>query len=193
MFRRGVLAGIMASCALVACEGPPPDVPSAVIHFSPETVCQGDAHRTEVTLDGTMSSRHLSLVPLPPEDSAFPDGATVAPLAFRWTLEGDEHVITDGSTTSSLLTVTVAGDRPLHVSLTTTNLVGGTATSLRTLPITVPTTWPARCRADGDCEGGACDVASGACVGTVHCTTDATCDPCFVCEAASSTCVPRSP
>lgn len=203
MNRRGplVLVWVLVPSAwALACGGPPPDTPSAVILFSPETICQGDAHRTTVALDGTMSSRHLALIPLPPEDTAYPDGATVAPLAYQWTLEGDEHTIVSGSLTAPTLSITALGDRPLHVTLTTTNLVGGSATSLRTLPITVPTTWPRHCSSDAACPGGACaliDAAtgdaggSGVCVGTAHCTTDATCDPCFVCDPMQMACVPR--
>lgn len=189
MFRRGLFAFV--SVLLLACGGPPPDTPSAVILLTPETICQGDAMTTPVLLDGTMSSRHLSLVPLPPEDTSYPDGAMVVPLQFAWTLEGDAHVVTRGSLSTSTLTILAAGDRPLHVRLTTTNLAGGTATSLRTLSITLPTRWPTRCTADAACPGGACDTTAGTCVGSVHCTSSATCDPCFVCDATSMTCMPR--
>jgi hypothetical protein len=178
------------ACA-AACGGPPADTPSAVILLTPETVCEGDANATSILLDGRMSSRHLSLVPLPPEDTSYPDGAMPVPLTFAWHLEGDAYQITNGSLTGSTVTVTVAGERPLHVSLTTTNLAGGTATSLRTLPITVPETWPRRCTMDAQCPGGACDVATNACVGTLHCATSANCPPCFVCDATPMTCVPR--
>lgn len=214
MFRRGLIAFV--SVYALACGGPPPDTPSAVILFTPETICQGDAHESDVHIDGTMSSRHLSLVPLAPEDTSYPDGAMVAPLAYAWTLEGDEHTVTEGSLTSSTLTVTAAGDRPLHVTLTTTNLLGGTATSVRSLPITVPTTWtthycaidadcpmstcePASgvcvsshaCMADRACPGSTCDLASGHCVPLAHCVNDAGCDPCFVCNPILMACVPR--
>lgn len=191
MLRRGWLAFV--SVLALACGGPPADTPSAVILITPGTICENDAHATSILLDGTMSSRHLTLVPLPPEDTAYPDGATVAPLAFQWTLEGDAYTIVDGTLTSRQLTVTAAGERPLHVSLTTTNLAGGSATSLRTLPITLPTTWPRRCTSDADCPGGACDLAAMACVGSTHCTSSAGCDPCFVCDATRMACVPRSP
>lgn len=187
MFRRAAI--VFVSAFLLACGGPPPDTPSAVILLTPGTICQGDAQRTSILIDGTMSSRHLALVPLPPEDTSYPDGAMPIALTFAWTLEGDAHTISAGSLTSSTVTVTAAGDRPLHVTLTTTNLAGGTATSLRTLPITVPTVWPTNCTADTDCPGGAC--ASGHCAGTTHCASSATCDPCFTCETIHMTCVPR--
>ncbi len=201
MFRRGSMAFV--SLYALACGGPPADTPSAVILLTPDTICQGDAHRTSVTIDGTMSSRHLSLVPLPPEDTSFdPDGAMAAPIEYAWSLDGDEHTITGGSLTSSTITVTAAGDRPLHISLTTRNRVGGTATSLRTLPITVPTTWPRHCSSDAACPGGACRVddaggadagpSSGTCVGA-HCSADRNCAPCFVCDTTQMTCVPRTP
>jgi hypothetical protein len=181
---------LIGSLAL-ACGGPPADTPSAVILVSPDTVCQGDAHRTRILLDGRMSSRHLTLVPVPPEDTSYPDGAMVTPLTFAWHLDGDEHVVTSGSLTDSALEITVLGERPLHVTLTTTNLAGGSATSLRTLPITLPTDWPRRCTIDAPCPGGACDTAASACVATVHCANDSGCDPCFVCDAATSLCTPR--
>src|SRR4051812_5533057 len=60
---------VLVSLLALACGGPPADTPSAVILFSPDTICEGDAHHATVMLDGTMSSRHLSLVPLPPEDT----------------------------------------------------------------------------------------------------------------------------
>lgn len=161
-----------------------------MILITPETVCENDGFVTTVHLDGRMSSRHLSLVPLPPEDSAFPDGAVVAPLTYAWQLDGDDHHVTRGTLTDSTLDVQVAGARPLHVTLTTTNVAGGSAASLRTLPITLRSHWTF-CRDDSHCPGGACDLATNVCVGTTHCTSDAGCDTCFVCDAATSTCVPR--
>lgn len=185
---------VLGTLAALGCGGPPADTPSAVILLSPGTVCQGDARLTEITLDGTMSSRHLSLVPLPPDDSSLPDGATIAPLAFSWALEGDGYEVASGSLTSPRLTVRADGARPLHVSLTTTNLAGGSATSLRTLPITIaPAPWPASCRADAACAGGSCDVTTRTCVPAMRCARDGDCAPCFVCDLAQSGCVPRSP
>jgi hypothetical protein len=191
MSRRDLLVTALVSCGALACGGPPADTPSAVILLSPESICQGDAYRTPIHLDGTMSSHHLSLVPLPPEDSAYPDGAVVAPLTFAWSLDGDATRITSGTTTSSMLTVTAAGTRPLHISLTTTNLVGGSATSLRTLSITLPTPWPSFCSDDGMCPGGSC--VGTHCEGSVTCSMSTPCaNPCFVCDATSSVCVPRA-
>lgn len=190
----GTLVITMVIAFALGCGGPPADTPSAVILLSPGTVCEGDARRTEITLDGTMSSRHLSLVPLPPEDTSFPDGAMVAPLTYTWTLEGDGYEVASGSLSAPRLTVRADGARPLHVSLTTTNLAGGSATSLRTLPITVaPAPWPATCRGDGACAGGTCDTSTRTCVPTMRCARDTDCDPCFVCDAAQGGCVPRSP
>lgn len=189
MLRGGVLAFV--SAFVLACGGPPPDTPSAVIALSPATICEGDAHRTEITIDGRSSSRHLSLVPLPPEDASSAMGDAGPSLLFAWSISGAEHTITDGTLSSDLLHVTSAGDRPLHVQLTVTNRVGGTATSLRTVSITSPTRWGS-CSADSACEGGRCDVATHTCVPTETCHTDADCAPCFVCDATAGGCVPRT-
>ena len=88
----------------------------------------GDGHATTVTFSGARSSDHLSLMPSPP-------GPDEPPLEFLWVLEGAEHVVVGGGLTVSEISVTTAGDRPLHAELTVVDAEGAEATSLRTLAI----------------------------------------------------------
>ncbi len=174
---------VLVSLLLLACGGPPPDPPSAVVALSPATLCEGDAHHTEVLLDGSNSSVHLTLVPVAPD----PDEA---PLRFAWTLSGAAAVITAGTLTSDALAVTSPGDRPLHVALTVTNGAGGTATTLRTVSIT-----PAvreRCTADSDCTSGVCAVEVASCIPNHSCDDDGDCEACFACDVPTSRCLPRT-
>jgi hypothetical protein len=169
---------------LVACGGPPPDPPSAVVSLSPATICEGDAHHTEILLDGTDSSVHLTLVPVAPD----PDEP---PLRFAWTITGAAYEISAGTHTSDLLAVTSAGDRPLHASLTVTNGAGGTATTLRTVSITAVDV--ERCSArDPSCASGVCAIDVGACIPDHACDDDGDCETCFACDTAMSRCVPRT-
>ena len=174
---------LFVSFLLLARGGPPPDPPSAVVSLSPATICEGDGHHTEVLLDGSMSSVHLTLVPVMPAPGE-------APLQFSWSLSGATPVITAGTLTSDALAVTTAGDRPLHVTLTVTNGVGGTATTLRTISITPLTR--TRCSLDADCAPGVCAVDLRTCIPDHSCSSDDDCEPCFSCEAASSRCLPRT-
>ncbi|MBX3268783.1 MAG: hypothetical protein KF729_00895 [Sandaracinaceae bacterium] len=119
--------GAVLGCAL-GCAGPPPHPPTAVIDVSPATLCAGDDYRTVLSISGARSSADLSLLPAPPEPGA-------APLAFAWALEGAAHVVVAGSRSAPQLSVTSAGDRPLHVVLTVRDDEGGEATSLRTVAL----------------------------------------------------------
>lgn len=124
---RLVRAGI-AALLLVGCVGPPVEVPSAVVDVSPTSIPACDGFATPITIDGSRSSGHLQLVPSTDD----------TPLAFRWTIDGAEHVIDEGAVDAPVLVVRSAGDRPLHVTLTVDDHEGGVATSTRTIAITLP-------------------------------------------------------
>lgn len=119
---------VSIALACCGCAAPPAHPPTAVIDVSPEVICVGDDHATTVTFSGARSSDHLSLMPSPP-------GPDEPPLEFRWALEGAQHVVVGGDLTSPEISVTTAGDRPLHAELTVVDAEGGVATSLRSLAI----------------------------------------------------------
>ena len=122
---RGPAAAALLA-TMVACGAPPPAPPTAVIDVTPRAICEGDAFATEVTLSGRRSSARLSLVPDPGD----------TPLAYRWQLSGAEHVVVGGALDAPALTVRVAGDRPLHATLTVRDPEGGgEATSIETLGV----------------------------------------------------------
>ncbi len=112
------------------CAGPPAHPPTAVIDIEPAVICAGDGYRTTVTFSGARSSDQLSLMPSPP-------GPEDAPLQFFWALEGAPHVVVNGAPSSAEISVTTAGDRPLHAELTVVDADGGEAMSLRSLAIEV--------------------------------------------------------
>lgn len=179
--RPGIAALALALGALgaLACIGPPPPVPSAVIRIDPGSVCEGDAFTTDVVLDGTSSMSRLTLVPAPID----PDEP---PLLFAWRLDGAEHVVVEGTLDGPRIVARTAGDRPLHASLTVTNGDGASATTVRTVSITRPER--TICDRDDQClEGERCHERS--CVPDHPCGEDAECEPCFVCD--EGTCAPR--
>ena len=125
--RWGVGAALWALVA--SCGAPPPPSPSAVIHADPEAVPEGDGFATPIRLDANDSQPRLTLVPTPPDPGA-------PPLAVEWSFAGAARRIVEGSRDSAELTVTTAGDRPLHVTLTVRNAEGGVATALESIAIT---------------------------------------------------------
>ncbi len=170
--------------ATLGCAGPGPDTPSAVIELLPETICEGDAHATEVLLDGRASSSHLALVPVPPEPGD-------SPLRFAWSLSGAEHRVVSGALDADRLVITSAGDRPLHVELAVTNGAGGVARHLRTLSITRPLV--TACAGAGECAvDETCASDLGVCIAAHDCRSDADCETCTSCDVARARCVPRA-
>ena len=119
----------------VACSGPPPTPPSAIVNVSPSSVCVGDAFKTPIHLDGSSSSPRLTLVYTRPDPDA---GA----LKYLWTLSGDDIQVDDGSKDSDgsldfdSVNLKMAGQRPLHVTLTVTNAAMGVTVTDVTIPIT---------------------------------------------------------
>lgn len=174
---RGGCAGGIA-LALVACAGPPPSPPTAVVDLRPGAICAGDDYATPIVISGARSSSALSLVPAPPDPGA-------APLTYRWDLRGDAFALDAGSLDGPELTVRVLGERPLHASLTVIDEDGGEATSLATLGLVVPLAPPCDegCAMDTECVEGRC-LPQGACADETECPA------CFVCEEAR--CVPEA-
>lgn len=136
----------------LACSGPPPPSPGVVITANPTSVCQGDDFKTPVHLDSVGSSPELTLV----FAAAQPDAGT---LNYSWSVTGavckglpsDPNpcdVVIDPSSVDALgnlynsdLLLTMAGDRPVYVSLTVTvayadGTTGGSSTAQGVVPIT---------------------------------------------------------
>ena len=136
------------TCAL-ACSGPPPASPGAVINATPSSVCVGDAFHTQIHLDSRGSSPTLTLV-----YSVQDAGA----LTYAWAFSGvvcrhigDDpdctkpgyDVIVDGSSVepdgtidNSDVLLTVSGNVPVQVSLTVTNAANTAASVQSTISIT---------------------------------------------------------
>ncbi len=170
--------------AAVGCAGPPPDPPTAVIDASPNAVCVGDAYRTPITLSGARSAARLSLVPAPP-------GPDEPPLTYAGQLEGDHYAVLDGALDTDALTVAMAGERPLHVTLTVTTEDGGEAETLRSIGVIVA----GAPSCDGGCESGtSCVQRNGReeCLPDGECASDTDCDQCYACDPELARCVPSS-
>lgn len=166
----------------IGCGGPPPVPPTAVIDASPSEVCAGDAFATPIVLSGARSSARLSLVPAPP-------GPDDPPLTFEWRLEGDEHAVIAGARDEDELTVRMAGERPLHVTLTVTTFEGGIAETLRTIGVNVPIAPPC---GEGCAAGASCVDLRGesVCLPDQSCASDDDCGGCFVCDLETARCAP---
>lgn len=166
----------------IGCGGPPPTPPTAVIDASPGEVCTADAFTTPITLTGARSSLRLSLVPAPP-------GPDDPPLEYAWRLEGDAHRVIDGALDEDSLTVLMAGERPLHVSLTVTTFEGGIAETLRSIGVNVPLAPPC----DEGCPAGTSCVelrGQDVCLPDQRCASDDDCAGCAACDASTSRCAP---
>lgn len=186
MGTRGPIATCAVALLALGCIGPPPDAPAAIILIAPGSICEHDGFHTAIELDGSRSSPRLTLVPVAPDPEE-------PPLEFEWRLEGAAHHIEEGALDGARLVVRADGERPLHVTLTVTNGAGARATSMRSVSITVPE--PAPCARSEDCLATErCELVgdAGTCVPDHPCAEDADCEPCFACDAARATCVPRS-
>ena len=172
---------VVSAFAVAACAGPPGSVPSAVIQLSPASVCAGDDYRTVIEVDGRQSSTRLTLIPQPPAPGE-------APLRYEWHLEGGAVHIVEGDLGADRLVLTADGVRPVHVWLTVTNEAGDTASSQRSIALTLPDF--AACTSDDEClEGERCERAR--CVADSVCADDTQCPACTVCDETRSVCVPR--
>jgi len=131
---RGVMGRRLGVCLgalwLAACGGPPPPAPSAVIRACPSSVCVGDDYATSIHLDATKSAPRLTLVeaPVDPQEP---------PLQIRWSFSGSAWLFDNESQpTQPDILVSMAADRPLHVTLRVENSVGGVSEALKTLSVT---------------------------------------------------------
>lgn len=167
--------------AAFGCAGPPPVPPTAVIDASPEEVCAGDAYSTRIVLSGARSAERLSLVPAPP-------GPGDPPLSYAWELDGDARHVIAGELDEDELTVVMAGERPLHVTLRVTTIDGGEAETLRTIGVVFPVV--PTCD-EGCPEGSSCVQRGGAslCLPEAECTSDADCG-CLICDPDLMRCAP---
>lgn len=114
--------------ALVAlgCGGERTGHPLAYFSVSPPFLCRGDAHRTVVTLDATLSSGQAYLL--------LADGVREdhGPLAYRWDLpSGVREVARDED--GALLQVTAAGDAVAEVRLKVVNTAGESDEAVETI------------------------------------------------------------
>lgn len=136
---------VWAVALCCACAETSPHPPSAVAVAEPDSVCLGDAHATPVLLDARESAQRLTLVP----EAEPPD---LPPLRYTWTLEGDEHRVVDGNLGSEQITVTLAGERPLHVSLRVESSAGSVSETMITVSVTEPESGPGpSCESDLEC------------------------------------------
>ena len=159
-----------------------------MVEIDPGTVCVHDGYRTPIAIDGRRSSQRLTLLGTSPD-------AGEPPLVFAWTFAGAGVVLDEGSPDADHLAVRVDGERPLEVRLTVRNGAGGSATTTRTLSITLPDT-PTRCASAADCTATErCEPVGTAsvCVAAAPCGSTADCAPCFECDPARALCLPRSP
>ena len=101
--------------------------PVARIVVTPQFVPQGDAYHTDVTLDGRTSAD-----PLNSPDAGFHD------LTFAWSFSGDDVRVAQGSASSPMLVVHVAGARTVQVTLTVTSPGGESTTAMASVGLTVP-------------------------------------------------------
>lgn len=124
-------ASLAIALATTACGSPPPPSPSVVIVAEPASICANDGFQTSIKLTARDSQTRLTLVP---------DGSDPGPKALKllWSFRGAAHQVVDGDTSAVAITVTSAGDRPLHVTLDGTNAAGGEASALVTIGITFP-------------------------------------------------------
>lgn len=132
---------------VLACSGPPPPIPGAVIEETPSSVCVGDDFKTQIHVDSRGSSPSLTLVYSPP-------AADAGELEYAWTFSGNVCVgiPTDPSPcdvkidpasldphnhmTSSDVLLTMSGNVPIQVTLALT-VDGVTSTVQSTIAITL--------------------------------------------------------
>ena len=151
-------AAVTVGIACVACSGPPKTVPAAIVNATPSSVCAGDHFTTSIHLDSSGSSPVLTLVYSPPDPDAGAihfawsfSGAVCTGIAASpgdWTTLGGQpatscDVLIDPSSVDALGQITgtdvllsIAGDRPVDVTLVVTSDAGGTLTARRTISVT---------------------------------------------------------
>jgi hypothetical protein len=92
-------------------------------------VCIGDDFATSIHLDASKSAAHLTLVEAPPDPNQ-------APLRFSWSFSGSKMLFDQGGAQDADLLVSMAADRPLHVTLRVENGEGGVSEALESISVT---------------------------------------------------------
>ena len=176
-------AVLLSAVFATGCGDAPPPSPTAVVRATPKSVCHADSFETRLRLDASESTEGLSLVPPPPAEQA-------PQLEFRWALSGAAHQIEGTDPSGIEMWVRTAGDRPLHVELTVTNVAGGEATTLHSVPITFLDL--GSCETDACSAGERCTEHHGrdVCVPDVSCAVPADCPVCLRCDDSLGSCVP---
>jgi hypothetical protein len=118
-----VLALVLGPAASCATDGGYP--PVARITFAPGNIPENDGFQTPVVLDGSTSADPVD------------DPENQRPLRYAWEIIGDEYRVTEGSLSSSMLTVTLLGERPATIALTVTDEDGNAVTARKQLQLTV--------------------------------------------------------
>jgi len=124
-----------------------------VVNAIPTSVCEGDDFQTLIELDSTGSSPALTLVYTPPD----PDAALAyckSPICYAWSFSGavckglqtdpspcdvnidPGSVEPDGTIDNPTVNLTIAGDRPVLVTLRIENAVGGVTETQTSITIT---------------------------------------------------------
>lgn len=93
-------------------------------------MCAGDDYATSIRLDATKSAPRLTLVEAPVDPNE-------PPLEVRWSFAGSAWLFDEDSQADQpKILVSMAADRPLHVTLRVENSVGGVSEALKTISLT---------------------------------------------------------
>jgi hypothetical protein len=116
---------LVLSSFCTGCGGQAGHPPIARISLSPAYVPLGDAYSTDVVLDGSGSSD-------PVDD---PNG--VQPLLYQWIVD-DDHAPIAPSPSVARVTVRIAGDHPVRVTLTVTDGSDDKTSATATIGVVLP-------------------------------------------------------
>jgi hypothetical protein len=120
-----ITAGALGALGLVACSSETGHLPIARISVDPAYVPLGDGYATDVVLDGSGSSD-------PVDD---PNGAQ--PLLYQWVVD-DDHATILPDARAARVTVRIAGDHPVRVTLTIADGSDDKTSASAIIGVTVP-------------------------------------------------------
>ncbi len=120
---KAILIALVTAAAGCASDAGHP--PIARITLSPTAIPAHDAFQTVVTLDGTKSADPLD------------DPSGSHPLAFQWTIDGDDFRLDNSRATQPAPKVEFRGERPPTITLTVTDADGLDASATVYLELTV--------------------------------------------------------
>jgi hypothetical protein len=118
-------AWVPTAFLLVGCGSQTGHPPIARITVAPESVPLGDGYTTDVVLDGSTSSD-------PVDD---PNG--LQPLLYEWVVD-DDHAPISPDPQAAKVTVRIAGDHPVRVTLTIADGSDDKTSALAIIGVTVP-------------------------------------------------------